>query len=42
MLKIRKQSLAEKDLEGIWLYSFKTHGEHQADKYYDDLIKEYI
>ena len=39
MLKIYKQSLAEEDLENIWLYSFETRGEHQADKYYDELIK---
>ncbi len=39
MLKIHKQFLAEDDLESIWIYSFKKHGEHQADKYHDRLIK---
>jgi len=39
MLKIHKQSLAEEDLENIWLYSFETRGERQADKYYDELKK---
>jgi len=39
MLKIHKQFLAEEDLENIWLYSFETQGECQADKYYDELIK---
>lgn len=39
MLKVHKQLLAEDDLENIWLYSFETQGESQADKYYDELIK---
>ncbi len=39
MLRIHKQTLAEKDLEDIWLYSFETHGECQADKYYDELTQ---
>ena len=39
MLKIHKQFLAEEDLENIWVYSFEKHGEHQADKYHDRLIK---
>ncbi len=39
MHKIHKQSRAEEDLEDIWLYSFETHGERQADKYYDALTK---
>ncbi|MEZ5690972.1 MAG: type II toxin-antitoxin system RelE/ParE family toxin [Rickettsiales bacterium] len=37
MIKIYKQSRAEEDLVNIWLYSFETHGERQADKYYDEL-----
>lgn len=37
MLNIHKQELAEKDLKGIWLYSFENWGETQADKYYDEL-----
>lgn len=39
MLKAYKQSLAEDGLENIWLYSFETKGENQADKYFDELIK---
>ncbi len=39
MLKVHKQSLAEEDLEDIWVYSFENHGERQADKYHDRLIK---
>lgn len=39
MLKIHKQSRAEEDLENIWLYSFETQGERQADKYHDELSK---
>ena len=29
--------LAQADLRGIWLYSFKTWGEAQADRYLDEL-----
>ena len=39
MLKIHKLALAENDLEDIWVYSFETQGEQQADKYHDKLIK---
>ncbi len=39
MLKVHKQYLAEKDLEDIWVYSFENHGERQADKYHDRLIR---
>ena len=39
MLKIHKQFLAEEDLEDIWVYSFESYGERQADKYHDRLIK---
>ena len=35
---IHKQLKARADLKKIWLYSYKEHGEVQADKYYDDLI----
>jgi toxin ParE1/3/4 len=28
---------AEADLRGIWLYSYKTWGEAQADRYLDEL-----
>ena len=28
---------AEADLRGIWIYTFQTWGEAQADKYLDDL-----
>jgi len=38
MYIIHQQIKARKDLEEIWLYSFKEHGEQQADKYYDELI----
>lgn len=39
MVKIRKQAKAEEDLKNIWLYSFETWGEQQADWYYDELVK---
>jgi toxin ParE1/3/4 len=32
-----KDSVAEKDLIGIWVYSFETWGEAQADRYLDAL-----
>lgn len=38
MLILHKQVKAQQDLKKIWLYSFKNHGERQADKYYDELI----
>lgn len=37
MLEIHKQTLAEEDLIGIWLYSFETWGAAQADTYLDQL-----
>ena len=42
MLKIHKQVLAEQDLVDIWLYSFNNWGEHQADKYIDELEKAFL
>lgn len=38
MKKLHKNVKAETDLKKVWLYSFKEHGEKQADKYYDELI----
>ncbi len=38
MYKLHQQIKAKKDLEEIWLYSYKQHGEQQADKYYDELV----
>lgn len=38
MRKLHHQKKAKEDLEKIWTYSFKEHGEHQADKYFDELI----
>jgi toxin ParE1/3/4 len=37
MLKIHVSELAERDLIGIWRYSFEEWGEIQADKYLDQL-----
>lgn len=37
MLKIHIHHKAQKDLENIWIYSFKQWGEKQADKYFDEL-----
>lgn len=34
---ISKQAQAEQDLLDIWLYTFKTWGERQADQYLDSL-----
>lgn len=39
MIDIKIHPKAQKDLEGIWLYSFENWGENQADHYYDALIK---
>lgn len=39
MLKIHKQTRAEKDLIEIWLYSFENWGTAQADRYLDGLDK---
>lgn len=39
MRAIHTQNLAKKDLQAIWLYSFKNWGEKQADKYFDELDK---
>mgnify|MGYP000703519387 CR=1 FL=1 len=38
MRKLHQQAKAREDLKKIWRYSFKEHGEKQADKYYDELI----
>jgi toxin ParE1/3/4 len=38
MNEIHQQVKAKADLKKIWLYSYKEHGEAQADKYYDELI----
>lgn len=38
MKKLHHQIKAKEDLKNIWLYSFKEHGEKQADKYFDELI----
>jgi toxin ParE1/3/4 len=35
---IHIQVKAKADLKKIWRYSYKNHGEAQADKYYDELI----
>ena len=37
MYKLYKQARAKQDLKDIWLYTFKTWGEVQADRYFDDL-----
>ena len=37
MRTIHKQTLAERDIKSIWLYSYKNWGEARADKYYDEL-----
>ena len=37
MLEIHKQVKARSDLKKIWRYSYKHHGEAQADKYLDEL-----
>jgi len=37
MLNVHKQTLAEDDLIGIWLYSFEQWGADQADAYLDKL-----
>ena len=37
MRKLYQQAKAREDLKKIWTYSFKEHGEKQADKYYDEL-----
>lgn len=37
MRKIHQQTKAKIDLKKIWKYSFKKHGENQADKYFDEL-----
>lgn len=36
--RYRLSPQARKDLEGIWLYTFKTWSRVQADGYYDELI----
>jgi len=38
MRKLYHQIKAQNDIKEIWLYSFREHGEEQADKYYDELI----
>jgi len=37
MPRVVKQAQAERDLIGIWLYTFNEWGEQQADKYLDEL-----
>lgn len=37
MLEVHKSHLAEKDLIGIWRYSFENWGEAQADFYLDQI-----
>lgn len=37
MKKVSLRVLAEQDLTNIWLYSFQTWGEAQADLYFDQL-----
>lgn len=37
MYKLHKQAKARADLKKIWKYSYKKHGEKQADKYFDEL-----
>ena len=38
MYELHQQARAGSDLKKIWRYSYKEHGEKQADKYYDELI----
>ena len=38
MRELYVQVKAREDLKKIWFYSYKEHGEKQADKYYDGLI----
>ena len=37
MIVINKTARAEQDLLDIWLYTFRTWGEVQADRYLDEL-----
>lgn len=37
----RISAKAIKDLENIWLYTFETWSQKQADRYYNLLIKEF-
>ena len=37
MPRIIKHALVDQDLVEIWLYNFNEWGEHQADKYLDEL-----
>ena len=37
MHKLHKQALAQQDLINIWLYTYETWGEAQADQYFDEL-----
>ena len=39
MRKVRLRALAERDLIGIWKYTFGQWDEAQADKYLDELDK---
>lgn len=41
MRKIRKHALAEGDLIDIWQYGFEEWGAQQADKYLDELDKNF-
>ena len=38
MYRVVKSPEAQRDLEGIWEYSFNLWGEDQADLYYDELL----
>lgn len=37
MYKLHKQASAEQDLKNIWLYTYETWGEAQADQYFNEL-----
>lgn len=39
MHKVTHTSLARKDIEDIWIYSFNNWGEDQADKYFYEMDK---
>lgn len=38
MKKLHHQAKAREDLKNIWLYSFRAHGEKQADAYFQALV----
>ncbi len=37
MYKLHQQTRAKQDLKNIWLYTYETWGEAQADQYFDEL-----